>query len=77
MSPPRTLTEAKNLMGWRHPWHAHFRTIRNGVEWPYNPEKPPVYAVNCAPDKCEAPGCPRTASGFPAASPSGTDTADA
>ncbi len=51
-------------MGWRSPYHAHFRTICNGVEYPYDPERPPVYTVDCTPEKCEAPGCPRTASGF-------------
>lgn len=52
-------------VGWRKPWHHHFRVVVNGHERARDPRRGPVYTELCAPQDCEAPGCPRTASGFP------------
>lgn len=63
---PRTrLQRQRDFMGWKPPWHEHFRLIRNGVDHPWDPRWPPVYAVNCSPAECQSQGCPKTASGFP------------
>lgn len=59
------LRREKDRRGWKHPWHEHWRIIRNGVDLPHEPKLAPIYAINCRAADCEAPGCPRTASGFP------------
>lgn len=60
------LRRAKDKLGWKPPWHEHFKTVRNGVDHDWDPNLAPVYCVNCPAAECEAPGCPRTESGFPA-----------
>lgn len=51
------LRKEKDKRGWKRPWHEHYRIVQ--------PESGPPRAENCAPHECEAPGCPRTESGFP------------
>lgn len=59
------LRRAKDLLGWRPPYHSHTRLIRNGVDAPFDPEYGPLYHVECLAADCTAESCPRTASGFP------------
>lgn len=50
------LRAAKDVVGWRPPYHYHYRIETSGG---------PPRAVFARPSECEAPGCPRTESGFP------------
>lgn len=65
MSINRKLKKEKDRLGWKPPYHSHFRVIKNGIDLPFNPEMAPLYTINCMPFECEAEGCPRTRSGFP------------
>ena len=65
MTTKETLRETRDRLGWKSPWHNHYRIIRNGIDAPHDPHCPPIYAINCEASKCEAEGCSRTESGFP------------
>lgn len=54
---PETIRAAKDALGWKPPWHYHWRIGQ--------PESGPPRAENCPASECEAPGCPRTESGYP------------
>jgi hypothetical protein len=54
---PETIRAAKDALGWKPPWHYHWRIGQ--------PESGPPRAENCSASECEAPGCPRTESGYP------------
>lgn len=60
----KRLRLAKDVLGWKRPWHEHFKVIRNGVDQPWDPDWPPIFTVNCSASECVAPGCPRTESGY-------------
>lgn len=65
MTARERLRAKKDVLGWRPPWHLHFKTVANGVDRPYDPSLPPLYTVSCAASECAASGCPQTESGFP------------
>lgn len=59
------LRSKKDVLGWKSPWHEHYKVIRNGVDQPWNPDEPPIFTINCKASECVCEGCPRTESGFP------------
>lgn len=65
LTPRDRLKAKKDIVGWRAPWHLHFKTVANGVDRPWDAEQPPLYTVLCSAAECAAEGCPRTESGFP------------
>jgi hypothetical protein len=52
------LKKRLDQVGWRSPYHEHFKI--------WQPTTGPPQVVNCGSSECEAKGCPRTESGFPA-----------
>lgn len=60
-SIPERLAAARDALGWRPPYHEHWKISL--------PKSGPPTIVNCSAPECEAPGCPRTESGFPGAVP--------
>jgi hypothetical protein len=66
VSIQQRLRKEKDKRGWKPPWHYHFKVVQNGVDFPHDPKLPPIDTENCGAHECDAPGCPRTESGFPA-----------